>query len=165
MKQKFDNRNGPTVAPAFHSQPVQRKDGLTIVLQIWDTAGQERYSSISQLFFRDSDVALVCFDPGDESSFAGVKEWIPRILEEVPECRLYGVMTKADTHEQSQLQSILDSAKGSLSDINFEQFFITSAKTREGVDTVFMATAEAYARRGLDNTLIPKSDSSGSSCC
>jgi small GTP-binding protein len=163
LKQNFENRTSPTVAPAFSSHTVRRRDGKVVVLQIWDTAGQERYSSVSQLFFRDSDVALVCFDPDDKSSMTGVKEWIPRILDEVPDCRLFGVMTKSDKHEQSQLEKILDAAKQTFADINFEEYFITSAVKREGVDAVFLASAEAY-QRAFDAALVAR-ESTGQRCC
>jgi small GTP-binding protein len=51
QKQNFNKNTAPTVAPASSCRVV--------ILQIWDTAGQERYASISQLFFRDSNVAFV----------------------------------------------------------------------------------------------------------
>jgi small GTP-binding protein len=94
LKNTFENRPTPTVAPAYSCREVKKRDGTVIVLQIWDTAGQERYSSISQLFFRDSDVALVCFEPNDESSLLGVHNWVKRILTEVSKCHLFGVIMK-----------------------------------------------------------------------
>jgi small GTP-binding protein len=116
-----------------------------IVLQVWDTAGQERFMSISQLFFRDAHCALVCFDPSDETSVQGAKEWTGRVLEEVTECKLFAVMTKADKFEPGQIEAAMGNAKAELADVNFEKWFVTSAVTRSGVDALFEQVAEVPA--------------------
>jgi predicted GTPase len=75
-------------------------------------------------------------------------------------------MTKSDTHEKEDLQNILLSAKSAFSSINFEEYFITSARTGDGIEAVFLAAAETYARRGMETQLSPpKPDTSNSSCC
>jgi small GTP-binding protein len=148
LKNTFDNRTAPTVAPAYSCREVKKQDGMIVILQIWDTAGQERYSSISQLFFRDSNVALVCFDPNDEPSIVAVRDWAKRILNEVPECQLFGVLTKSDLVAAEDLEKVLEQAKVTLRDVNLGRFFATSSVTRDGVEAVFQATAELYTKKG-----------------
>jgi small GTP-binding protein len=163
LKGTFDRTTSPTVAPAYSCRTVKRSNGSVVVLQIWDTAGQERYSSISQLFFRDSDVALVCFDPNDQPSVTGVREWVQRILDEVPDCRLFGVLTKADRIEKPE--AALEQCRAVLGDLGFEQFFITSALARQGVEAPFTAAAEAARRGGVDSLSRLSPAEGGKSCC
>jgi small GTP-binding protein len=163
LKNTFDRTTSPTVAPAYSCRTVKRSNGSVVVLQIWDTAGQERYSSISQLFFRDSDVALVCFDPNDQPSVAGVREWVQRILDEVPDCRLLGVLTKADKVDKPE--EALEHCKAVLGDLGFEQFFITSALARQGVDAPFAAAAEAARCDAVGSLARPSLAEKGKPCC
>jgi small GTP-binding protein len=163
LKQHFDRTTAPTVAPAYSCRPVKRSDGSVVVLQIWDTAGQERYASISQLFFRDSDVAFVCFDPNDQPSVASVREWVQRVLDEVPECRLFAVLTKADKYTKES--EALENSRATLADLNFEQFFVTSALTRKGVDEPFVAAAEVRSSGSSDMALRLRSNQREKGCC
>jgi small GTP-binding protein len=142
FKQSLEGRVLQTVAPAYSCREVRRSDGKIVILQIWDTAGQERYSSISQLFYRESRVALVCFDPGDESSLSAVRDWVKKVLREADGCHLFAVLTKVDRIPQDEVEVVLNQAKESLADTGFEQWFVTSALLRTGVDEVFQRAAE-----------------------
>lgn len=143
-KQQFDSKTSPTVAPAYSYHEVKKADGTKVVLQIWDTAGQERYSSISQLFFRDSDVALVCCDPQDEQALNAVGGWAKRVLEEVSTCHLFGVFTKSDLIEAEKVGEVIENAKCQLQDVNIESFFVTSSFTGDGIEDVFKAAGEMW---------------------
>jgi small GTP-binding protein len=143
--QTFTRRTSQTIAPSYIRSVVQRKDGSSIVLQIWDTAGQERFMSISQLFFKDSHCALVCFDPSDPPSVLGAKDWVKRVTDEVPGCQLFGVLTKSDKHESAQVEMALQEAKTQLVDVGIEKFFVTSAVSRQGVQELFAEVAEVPA--------------------
>jgi small GTP-binding protein len=161
-KKFFDRMTAPTVAPAFSCRPVKRKDGSLVVLQIWDTAGQERYSSISQLFFRDSEVALLCFDPTDQLSITGLKEWVHRIAAEVATCRLMGVMTKADKIEKEKVQVVLEESKQKLALLIVEQYFVTSAIAMQGIEEPFAAAAECASSAILT---VPPTPVEKKACC
>jgi small GTP-binding protein len=168
LKNTFENRTAQTVAPAYSCREVKKQDGTIVILQIWDTAGQERYSSISQLFFRDSNVALVCFEPNDETSVLAVRDWVKRLLNEVADCHLFGVLTKCDLIPPDDLTGVLDQIKVTLADVNFERVFPTSSVTRSGVEAVFQAAAELYTKKGPRAgagapKIQPKSEGGG--CC
>jgi small GTP-binding protein len=166
LKNTFENRTAQTVAPAYSCREVKKADGTIVILQIWDTAGQERYASISQLFFRDSNVALVCCDPGDSTSITAVKDWIKRILNEVSDCHLFGVLTKTDLIAADELPKVFDEIKGTLSDCGFEQFFTTSSLTRDGVENLFQQAAELYTRKGTSAPVGPiPNDAEAKGCC
>jgi small GTP-binding protein len=163
-KQDFATRTEPTVAPSFISKQVQRSDGSAIVLQIWDTAGQERFASVSQLFFRDATVALVCFDAQDQSSVQSIPDWVRRVHSEVPDCVIFAVMTKADKHDPGDLDTAIQEVKTAVSGVDFYQFFVTSAVSRHGVDAVFLAAAELTGNGSeADSTLLQTSEEKP--CC
>jgi small GTP-binding protein len=164
QKQNFNRRTTPTVAPSYIQQVVQKRDGTSLVVQIWDTAGQERFSSISQLFFRDAHCALVCFDPSEPVSITGAKEWARRVLTEVPECHLFGVMTKSDKYDSKQIDGVLQEARTQLEGIGIEQFFATSAVTRSGVDGVLAEIAELQVQ-GVAVHIRAADENGNDKCC
>jgi small GTP-binding protein len=121
-----------------------RPDGLIVCLQIWDTAGQERYHSVSQLFFRDANVALVCFEAGNQGCMDMVPDWIYKVKKEVLTCEFIFVATKSDLLDEEGIEQ----AKSDM-EKRFESFqprgcFITSALKKQGVEPVFMAAAEVF---------------------
>jgi small GTP-binding protein len=163
LKHNFHRATAPTVAPAYSSRPVRRRDGVIVILQIWDTAGQERYSSISQLFFRDSDVALLCYDPTDTTTMDALRDWVQAVQEESPGCRMFGVLTKADKIEN--LAPIFEGSKAALADLNCEQFFATSALVPTGIEDPFAAAAELFARKDSDTSRRSLQAGEPDKCC
>jgi GTPase SAR1 family protein len=121
---------------------------------------------MSQLFFRNADVAFLCFDPKDPPSVTALASWVGRVLKEVPECHLFGVLTKADLYSKDELEPVLEDAKRVLSaaEIGIESFFVTSAVTKSGVEAVFAAAAEISATR-VGETQEDPQESSEWSCC
>ena len=53
----------------------------TIKLQIWDTAGQEQFRSITKLFYKNSQAAIVVYDVTKRESFDDVASWLEEIEE------------------------------------------------------------------------------------
>lgn len=55
-------KNNATIGAAFSSRQIVRDSEHIIQLDIWDTAGQERYRSLTQMYYRDTNVAVIVFD-------------------------------------------------------------------------------------------------------
>ncbi|PVU98216.1 hypothetical protein BB559_001731 [Furculomyces boomerangus] len=51
-------------------------------MQIWDTAGQERFRSISKLYYRGADVAIIVYDITNQDSFDEVDGWVKELKED-----------------------------------------------------------------------------------
>jgi small GTP-binding protein len=171
MKKPFDPTGMSTVSPSYMFQDVIRPDGTAVGLQIWDTAGQERYQSVSQLFYRDTNVALVCFESTSDESLEDVSDWESRVRKEVPDCDIILVGTKGDLLEEGQAASVKSKAEDTYTEIQPKGCFITSARTGDGVNELFQRAAELYTpsqgatrqvRRTQDITAKPKSEPS---CC
>ena len=144
LKQTFDENKTSTVAPSYSFIDVKNSNGLSVRLQIWDTAGQERYHSVSQLFFRDSDVAFICYEAGDEISFNAVPDWVKSVKDEVPTCDLFFVITKSDIHTPEEVQQCQSTSENSFAQYEPKGIFVTSAKANQGVQEVFNAAVELY---------------------
>ena len=169
FRQSFDFETPPTVAPAYSCSDVKKADGTQVSLQIWDTAGQERYQSVSKLFFRDSDVAFVCFEAGEPESTKEVPNWVKRVRDEVPCCAIFFVMMKCDLHTPQEIAEIKAQAKLEFSEFNGKDVFVTSALAKEGINELFQAAAEMYKSKVIHSqmtstTLEAKKDGKGGCC-
>ena len=169
-KQNFDIQSIPTVAPAYSCSDVKRADGTTVSLQIWDTAGQERYHSVSKIFFRDSGVAFICFESGDEQSTSEVPMWISRVKEDSPACIFFLVLTKSDLHTAEEMEKIRNDAMERFAEFHPKKIYVTSALSRDGVQELFNDAAEVFHPKNQskalsqDNKLSNKEESKKSSC-
>jgi small GTP-binding protein len=138
FEQQFDTASLPTVAPAFCTYSTDCRDGTSIDLQIWDTAGQEQYQSISQMFYRDSQAALLCFN---ETEVESIPRWMERVKEHAPDCRIYLVATQIDLVAEDDYP-LLNSKAQAMAEGQKLQVFMTSAKTSQGVTDLFQTVAE-----------------------
>jgi len=76
----------PDITSTFSAQNVNKLVKLrdkAINLNIWDTAGQEKYRSLSKIFFKGVDVAILVYDITNEKSFKELKEyWYKELIKE-----------------------------------------------------------------------------------
>lgn len=71
-----------TVGASFLTTRVNDPEsGATIRLQIWDTAGQERFRSISRLYYRGANAAILCYDVTSKKSFDEMGVWLKELRE------------------------------------------------------------------------------------
>ncbi|EAY12948.1 small GTP-binding protein, putative [Trichomonas vaginalis G3] len=140
--QDFNPQPVPTVAPAFNVVDITQKSGRMITLQVWDTAGQERYSAVNLLFYRDADVACVCYDPGNPEFKESVPAWIKSVLEEVPTCKLFLILTKLDLYDEQKISEFKADANLFKEKFNIEEIFYTSAAAKTGFENLLQAAAD-----------------------
>ncbi|KAK6456107.1 GTP-binding protein [Scheffersomyces xylosifermentans] len=70
---ELDERESSRLVDSFSPKQVN--------LQIWDTAGQERFNSISQAFYRGTDVVVLVYDITNYESVLSVRDWFRRFME------------------------------------------------------------------------------------
>lgn len=87
-----------TVGASFLTKRVVDIDSSTVVrLQIWDTAGQERFRSITKLYYRGANAAVLCYDITDPQSFEEMGRWLKELKTNLGEdVILHVVGTKSD---------------------------------------------------------------------
>ncbi|KAI3406430.2 YPT53 [Candida oxycetoniae] len=79
---KYDAHTSNTIGAAYITKifSSRRQPERKIRLEIWDTAGQERYRSLTPMYYRNANAALVCFDLNNfEHSFKTAKYWIEQL--------------------------------------------------------------------------------------
>ncbi|CAL9731749.1 GTP-binding protein Ypt10p [Monosporozyma unispora] len=74
-------KNNATIGAAFSSRKIVIDSNHEVQLEIWDTAGQERYRSLTQMYYRNTDVAIIVFDLSldIEESLKHVDSWIEEL--------------------------------------------------------------------------------------
>jgi small GTP-binding protein len=140
--QPFESDVQATVAPAFCAATVKLPDNTEVELHVWDTAGQERFQSIGSMFYRDSDIAFICFESTTVSSTA---TWVERVRREVPDCVIFLVATKTDLLSAEELRNLESSAHELVGELKAKQYCVTSAKVGTGVRELFLKAAKCIA--------------------
>ena len=66
-----------TTGASYVSKNITFKEyqNKTITFEIWDTAGQEKYRSLTQLFYKDAQIAILVYDITNEESFEEVQNY------------------------------------------------------------------------------------------
>ena len=135
----FDVQALPTVAPASCNATINLPNNVKVELQIWDTAGQERFQAISQMFYRDSHIAFVCYD---NTTIDTVHNWVERVRSEVSECLIFLVSTKCDLYTPEELEEVKRKGEALKEEQEAYGHYITSSKTRTGIEELFVEAAK-----------------------
>ena len=139
-----------TTQPAFcQKQLIHREQHLS--LEIWDTAGQERYHALSPLFYRDAEAGIVVFDLTDQTSFSKAQKWIDE-LKKARGDNIHIVIAgnKCDLSEKRVI-STMDAQRLAQS-IN-AQYFETSAKTSDNIESLFNSISDHMVNQILSQSL------------
>ena len=72
---RFTESYKATIGADFITKQILLENENETILQIWDTAGQERYSSLSQAFYRGSDICVLVYNVTDPHSFDSLDKW------------------------------------------------------------------------------------------
>jgi len=133
----FEDDQLPTIGAAYLTKKVGK-----YVYEIWDTAGQERYESITPLYYRSAQAAVIAFDVNDAKSFDKARDWLARLRKELdnPDMPIALAANKCDDDERSAVD--LDEADAFAREHGM-RMFKTSAKTGRGVDDAFAWLAQS----------------------
>jgi small GTP-binding protein len=139
----FDLTAVPTVMTT-RFQITERVMGTPVHLDVCDTAGQERYRSLTISHFRDAHAALLCFD--STCGRGSILEWVGHVSAHAgPSCVIFLVATKVDLLLEDR-EEFISSGERFAEDHELYGFFMTSAKTGEGVFSLFERVAGQHPR-------------------
>tara|TARA_A100001011_G_scaffold400034_1_gene511860 strand:+ start:17 stop:655 length:639 start_codon:yes stop_codon:yes gene_type:complete len=82
LKEKFLNKNEPTIGLDFATKTLSLPNGKIIKCNIWDTAGQEAFASIIKTYYKNIACAIIVMDVSDENSFEQAEKWLGRYEKE-----------------------------------------------------------------------------------
>lgn len=167
INDSFEEKHLTTVNAAFYSHEIILDNGQIETLQIWDTAGQEKYFSVAKQFFREANIALICFNYTDSSSVEAIQKWKDSILDVEPKCIIYLVATKLDLiTDTTELNDFLD--KMTKEDDQISKSFATSALTGLNVAELFKQAAiediNQYNKKTTEK-LKPTNGEKKDGCC
>lgn len=105
----------------------------------WDIAGGESFQFLHQSFFKNSRVAIIVYsleeDNQDRNNFNQISDWHERIIRFCGDIPIVIIANKIDLTDETKLNNsqILEF----VNENNVFGYFITSAKTGQGVDEAF----------------------------
>lgn len=105
VKNMFVNDQINTIGFGFFHTHFKIKNKIAKI-QIWDTCGQELYKNIVSSFYRDSDIALICFDISNKSTFSSIDYWVNDIKSNCKSTMLYIVGLKSDLKHEVEIHEI-----------------------------------------------------------
>ena len=73
--EEFNENEMSTSAVSF-TQKYYNIDEIKYAVNLWDTAGQEKFRSLSKLFFKGSDIAILVYDITNQESFNNLDYWV-----------------------------------------------------------------------------------------
>ena len=161
---QFHENSKQTTIVSFLKSVVRTSDTQQVTLELWDTAGTEKYRSLSQVFYRAAQIALICVDSNtlDSNNLQSILEWKAAVLNVEPECQIVLVGTKSDLLQQDatsvykKLVELKEQAK-------VNNVFLTSSLTGEGVNDLF--TSVALMAKPVLNHNVPDQQNTNSCGC
>ncbi|KAH8081171.1 P-loop containing nucleoside triphosphate hydrolase protein, partial [Filobasidium floriforme] len=94
-----------TTRPTLNGSLFTRKlnwEGGEVRLQIWDTVGEERHRSLTKLYYRGAQAAIIVYDITSESSFEDVQTWLSELRNMIDEVLIFIVGAKWDLTKEGK---------------------------------------------------------------
>ena len=137
------SKKGPTIGTDRVKINARVADGKICRLEVWDTAGSEAYSSMSGLYYRDAQAALVCFNLCVRSSFNSIPRWVKEVKKHFSdEDKIVLYLVGCQSDEQKTPIIKMEEITGCCQKFGFVDFYQTSAKSGENVHTLFKAVTD-----------------------
>ena len=123
----------PTIGIDFKIKMLQ-VGNKRIKLQLWDTAGQERFQTITANYYKGAEGVILVYDSSVASTFQNVGTWLKQIDQNAElDIMKILVANKMDIPNQE----VSEEEGRNLAAAHKMEFYATSAKTGENVETMF----------------------------
>ena len=155
IEQTFQEDIQSTTGGTFSTKSVVCDGGKILKFEIWDTAGQEKYRSLTTMFYKDANAAVMVYDVTRKESFEEIKNyWSNQIKDNSPENIILAIAAnKSDLIEQETVDE--GEARNFAKELN-AIFVTTSAKSSEGINSLFEEIAKKYS--GATNITIKEEE-------
>ena len=140
-KNSFNDHHINTIGGAYQQQKVVLNNGAMVKLHIWDTSGQERFRAMTNLYYRDAQVAILTYDITNESSFNSIEFWIKELRYKVENENMILCLVGNKCDVNINERKIMTNKGKNYANENNMIFYETSAKTCEGVKDLFVTIA------------------------
>ena len=143
IDQTFQEDQQSTTGGTFSTKSVICDNGKTLKFEIWDTAGQERYRSLTKMFYKDANAAVLVYDITRKDSFEELQNyWSQQIKESSPPNIILAVAAnKSDLINQEAVEE--EKAREFANQLG-AIFVSTTATTVESINELFIEIAKKY---------------------
>jgi len=137
-KGTFEKDYIKTIGAQFSRYEKETHNDL-VNLVFWDIAGQEDFDFLQPLFYKESKASILVYSLEENelghNSYEHIKNWVKNIENFCGKIPMVLFANKVDLVDEDEL-NLLD-IKKIVDKFNFINFFLTSAKTGQRVDTAF----------------------------
>ena len=157
IDQIFQDDQQSTIGGTFSTKTIKCSNGKILKFEIWDTAGQERYRSVTKMFYKDADAAILVYDVTSKYSFEQLKRyWAQQVRDSSPKDIILAIIAnKSDLIDKEQVDE--SEARNYAKEIN-ALFALTSAKNNTGVNDLFIEIAKKYSGADFANSIEEKEE-------
>ena len=110
-------------------------------LHVWDTSGDERFKSMTNLYYRDAQVAILTYDVTNPQTFEGLGYWLKELNDKVNRDNMLLFLAGNKCDVDNDMKRVSSSKAKEFAEQNNMFFFETSAKTGAGVLDLFKTIA------------------------
>ena len=111
-------------------------------INVWDTAGQEKYHSLTKIFVKGSNIALLVYAIDDKNSFKMIDFWYNLLKESCENVKICLIGNKIDLYSKIAVNE--DEARNKAKEIN-AKFGLTSALNEDcGIDEIIDDLIKEY---------------------
>ena len=155
IEQTYQEDIQSSTGGTFSSKTLIIGNNKLLKFEIWDTAGQERYRSLTTMFYKEANAAILVYDITRTDSYQELKDyWANQVKESAPENIILVVCAnKSDLIKEEKVDE--DEAREFANNIG-AIFCITSAKNSAGINDLFIQIAKKHT--GCDNIRIKNED-------
>ena len=140
-KNSFNENYINTIGGAYQQQNIVLNNGAKINLHIWDTSGQDRFRSMTNVYYRDAQVAILTYDVTNESSLDSLNYWLNELNDKVEIDNML-LCLAGNKNDVDASEKRIPTHKGkSFAEEHNMIFYETSAKTGSGVKELFQTIA------------------------
>ena len=140
-KNSFNENYINTIGGAYQQQNIVLNNGAKIKLHIWDTSGQDRFRSMTNLYYRDAQVAILTYDVTNEQSLESLNYWLNELNDKVEIDNMLLCLAGNKTDVDQSEKRVPTSKGKAFAEQHNMLFYETSAKTGAGVKELFQAIA------------------------
>ena len=83
IQNTFSDKYVATIGASFYAKNIKLSNNELIKIHIWDTGGSERFRSISNIYYKGADGALLIYDVQKESTLTNLNYWIKELKDKV----------------------------------------------------------------------------------
>ena len=140
-KNSFNDNYINTIGGAYQQQNITLNNGVKIKLHIWDTSGQDRFRSMTNLYYRDAQVAILTYDVTNEQTLESLNYWLNELNDKVEIDNMVLCLAGNKNDVDASKKTVPTSKGKAFAEEHKMIFYETSAKTGAGVKELFQAIA------------------------